>query len=271
MPSDISSAGIARVTSGCDSTSRKDVLRRVQVPAVPGATTRTRPVPGSELEFGEHMSARRTRLAGRVPAINHHERAARSGALVRQLPSELAPTRIGDGSGERPVAGSGNLGLRQTAVVASTLATSKSTLVASEVSSLAVQMARIADPMAVAGHQEIPQTEVKAHRVSSCQGWRSSFGVDRERHVPAVVRITGDHDHGRVDLGHVGVKRPAEPQRRAVLGKNKNSIAHAEHRAGVVSALPTSAGLEPRTVGSASEEVCTPFARHTTYRESSDE
>ena len=43
--SDIASAGIARGTPGYGTTCRKDVLGRIEVPVVPGAAARARPVP----------------------------------------------------------------------------------------------------------------------------------------------------------------------------------------------------------------------------------
>ena len=44
---------------------RQDVLRRVNVPVVPGAAGRARPVPRLQAEFGEQMPARRARFGRR--------------------------------------------------------------------------------------------------------------------------------------------------------------------------------------------------------------
>ena len=94
VPSDISSAGIAGVAPGYGKTCRKNVLRRVDVPVVPGAAGRALPRPGAQAEFGEQMPARRARLAGGVPAVDHDQAPPVLGCLVFQLAAELAPSRV---------------------------------------------------------------------------------------------------------------------------------------------------------------------------------
>src|SRR5271156_2642462 len=55
--SDISSAGITRGIPGCGKACRKDVLRRVDVPVVPGAAGWARPVPGRKAQLREQGPA----------------------------------------------------------------------------------------------------------------------------------------------------------------------------------------------------------------------
>src|SRR5437016_11117509 len=102
--SDISSAGIARGTPGYGKTCRQDVLGRVDVPVMPGAATRARPVPGTQRQPGEQVPARRARLGGRVPAVDHDQLASGAFALVLQLASELAPAAVGDRAGQPAIA-----------------------------------------------------------------------------------------------------------------------------------------------------------------------
>src|SRR6185437_4019209 len=54
---------------GYGKTCRKDVLRGVEVPVVPGAAGRARPVPRLEGQAFEEVPARRAGLAARVPAV----------------------------------------------------------------------------------------------------------------------------------------------------------------------------------------------------------
>jgi hypothetical protein len=58
----LSSAGIARGAPGYGMTCRQDVLRSVDVPVVPGAARRARPVLGGQAQLGEQVPARRARL-----------------------------------------------------------------------------------------------------------------------------------------------------------------------------------------------------------------
>ena len=102
--SDISSAGITRGIPGCGKTCRKDVLRRVDVPVVPGAAGWARPVPGRKAQLREQVPARRAGLAGRVPAVGHDQLTAVPLALVRELAAELAPPAVRDRAGQPPVA-----------------------------------------------------------------------------------------------------------------------------------------------------------------------
>ncbi|SFR12269.1 hypothetical protein SAMN04488564_103772 [Lentzea waywayandensis] len=292
MPSDISSAGIARVASGYGSTSRKDVLRRVEVPVVPGAAVRTRPVPGGKLQLSEPMPTGRARLAGRVPTVDHNQRPTGTGALVLQLSAEFAPSRIGDGSSEAAIADhvphrqvldrdhvcrahkscggavqevfarvtdlavcTSDLELGFAAIAATFPAPGQSALVASEFSRFAGQVRRIGDTLPVTGHQEAGQPEIHADGVASGSRWRDRRGVHGERHVPAAIRLTGNHDHRGVRCGGVQVEGPDETQWRAGSGQRQHSVTHPERRAGVVRALTSDAGLESRVTGSSGEEV----------------
>ena len=101
--SDISSAGIGAGSGAYGKTCRKYVLRRVDVPVVPGTAGRARPVPGVQAEFGEQMPAHRAGLAGGVPAVDHDQVPPRPGRLVRQQLTEGAPPAVADGPGQGPV------------------------------------------------------------------------------------------------------------------------------------------------------------------------
>src|SRR6185437_3243868 len=95
--SDISSAGIARMTPGYRLTGGKDVLRGVDVPVVPGAAGRARPVPRRKGEFFEQVPARRAGLGRRVPAVDHYQGAPVPLALVLKLAAELSEPGVENG------------------------------------------------------------------------------------------------------------------------------------------------------------------------------
>src|SRR5690348_1816119 len=103
--SDISSAGIARVSPGYRLTSGKYVLRGVDVPVVPGAARRARPVPRRQGQLGEQVPACGAGLRAGVPAVDHDERALVALALVLEHGPELAPSAVADDTGQLPVAG----------------------------------------------------------------------------------------------------------------------------------------------------------------------
>jgi hypothetical protein len=64
----LSSAGIARGAPGYGKTCRKDVLRGVDVPVVPGAAGRASPLPGGQGQAREQVPARRAgKIAGAKP------------------------------------------------------------------------------------------------------------------------------------------------------------------------------------------------------------
>ena len=99
--SDIASAGIARGAPGYGTTCRKDVPGRVDVPVVPGAAGRARPVPRGQGQLGEQAPARRAGLRARVPAVDHDQVAPVPPALVVELAAELAPPAVGDRAGQQ--------------------------------------------------------------------------------------------------------------------------------------------------------------------------
>ena len=103
MP-DISSTGITRVTPGYGTTCRKDVLRGVDVPVVPGAAGRASPLPGGQGQAREQVPARRAGLGRGVPAVDDDKAAAVPLALVFKLAAELALPAVGDGTGQAVVA-----------------------------------------------------------------------------------------------------------------------------------------------------------------------
>ncbi len=100
----LSSAGIARGAPGYGKTCRKDVLRGVDVPVVPGAAGRASPVPGGQAQVCQPVPARRAGLAGGVPAVDDDQAAAVPLALVLQLAAEFAPAAAGDGASQVTVA-----------------------------------------------------------------------------------------------------------------------------------------------------------------------
>ena len=97
--SDISSAGITGVTPGYGKTCRKNVLRRVDIPVVPGAAGRARPVPRLQARLGEQVPAGRAGLARRVPAVDRDHVPSGPGRLVLDHAAEGAPPAVGDGLG----------------------------------------------------------------------------------------------------------------------------------------------------------------------------
>ena len=99
-----SSAGIARTVPGYGTTCRKDVLRRVEVPVVPGAAGRAGPAPRREAQPGDQVPARRARLRAGMPAVDHDQAPPVAFALVGELAAELAPAAVRDGLCELAVA-----------------------------------------------------------------------------------------------------------------------------------------------------------------------
>ena len=84
-------------------TCRQDVLRRIDVPVVPGAAGRACPVPRVQAQLRKQVPARRAGLGGGVPAVDHDQHAPGALALVLKLAAELAPAAIGDRAGQPPV------------------------------------------------------------------------------------------------------------------------------------------------------------------------
>ena len=279
--SDASSAGSHRLTSG------QDVLRRVDVPVVPGAAGRARPLPGAQAQLREQVPARRAGLARRVPPADHDQFPAVPLALVLKLAAELAPAAVADGAGQMPVAdhagdvevldhdhvrradqtGAGAVqevppGIADLAVGTGHLrrglgpvsrplpAAGQAPLVPGQVAGLARQVPRVGDLLPVRRHA--PRSTPTACPVGpAVQG----AGVDGEGHIPAAARLPG-HDHHRgVQRGHVDVRPgPGEPQRGCCLGQPQLAAAHREGAAGVVRGLPAAAGFEPRAAGASGEE-----------------
>jgi len=77
-----SSAGMVLGVQGYGKTCRKDVLRRVDVPVVPGAANGARPVPRGQAKLGDPMPTCRARLGRRVPPVDDDQPAPVSFAFV---------------------------------------------------------------------------------------------------------------------------------------------------------------------------------------------
>ena len=291
--SDISSAGITRDIPGCGKTSGKDVLRRVDVPVVPGAAGRARPVPRRKAQLREQVPARRAGLADdgyqrsitissrpyrwhlysswRRNSPHPQSEIARARNRLRTMP-ETFRSSITMTSAERtrPVLARCRKSCRASRTLrwaratfdlglgpvrGSFLAAGQAPLVAGQVPGLALQVPRVGDLLPVAGHGEVRHAEVDADRVPGLLQWCRGVGVDGEGHVPAAVRLPGHDHHRRVQRGHVHVRpRPGEPQRPAGLGQPQHPAAHRERGPGVVRGLPAAAGLEPRVAGASGEE-----------------
>jgi len=99
-----SSAGIARGAPGYGTTCRQDVHGGVDVPVMPGAARRARPVPGAQAQLREQVPAHRAHLRAGIPAVDHDQAAAVPLPLVLKLAAELIPAAVGDRAGEVPVA-----------------------------------------------------------------------------------------------------------------------------------------------------------------------
>src|SRR6266567_7316096 len=84
-------------------TCRQDVLRGVQVPVMPGAAGRARPLPRAQTQRCEQVPARRAGPGAGEPAVDYDEGAPVALALVLKLAAELAPAAIRDRPGQPPV------------------------------------------------------------------------------------------------------------------------------------------------------------------------
>src|SRR5262249_31687217 len=78
-------------------------LGRVDVPVVPGAAGRARPVPCAQAQLREQVPACRAGRRRGVPPIDHDQPAAVPGALVLEPTPELAPAAAGDRPGQTAV------------------------------------------------------------------------------------------------------------------------------------------------------------------------
>jgi hypothetical protein len=96
--SDASSAG------SHGKTCRQDVLGRVDIPVVPGAAGRARPMRDRKHEFCKLVPARRASLTRWIPAVDDDELPSVPLALVVQLATELGPAAVRDGAGQPSVA-----------------------------------------------------------------------------------------------------------------------------------------------------------------------
>lgn len=293
MPSDISSVGLAGRLPGCDSTSRKNVLGRVEVPVVPGAAGRASPCPGRQVEPVEQVPAVRAGLRGRVPAVDHSEGASGAFGLVFEHAPKLAPCRVTDRFGEPAVfhhvrnrevfdgdqvvvaddpggglveevgAGvadlamrGGDFGLGFAPVGRALLAVRHAPLVAGEIAGLALQMSQIGDALPIARDREVLDAQIDADLAAGHRLGVRIGGFDGEGPEPAAVRVAGDDDRGRVESGEVDLAEgPHECQWRRGLRQAQLAFAHAKRRARVVRGLARIAILESRVLGPSSEEV----------------
>jgi hypothetical protein len=290
--SDVSSAGIARAAPGYGKTCRKDVRRGVDVPVVPGAARRARPVPRRKRELREQVPARRAAPGRRIEAVDHDHvppgplrlvldhaaegtpaavrDALRQGVVADHVPDgevlqhdqvvvahELGAgpvQEIGAGVADFPM-GAGDLRLRLGPVLAAFLAAGEPALVTGQAPGLALKMTRIGDLLSVAGHGEVLDTEVNADDSPGSGKLLRHAGLDGEGDVPPAVRLAGDRHRGRVDGGRVDVRPgPGESQRRVGLGQEQSAVPVAEPGAGVLGGLPATAGLEPRVAAPPGEE-----------------
>lgn len=94
MPDYVSSAGITVLAHGYDSTSRKDVLRRVVIPVVPGTAARALPRSGRKGELCEQVPAVGAGLARRIEPVDHDQPSSGPARLVLQLTPETAPGSV---------------------------------------------------------------------------------------------------------------------------------------------------------------------------------
>jgi len=104
--SDASSAGIGTSSGAYGKTCRKDVLRGVDVPVVPGAAGRARPVPRRKAQRGEHVLRHREarpareaaraplRLVDSVPRDHPGQVLAGGGAVPRQRAAPARPRPV---------------------------------------------------------------------------------------------------------------------------------------------------------------------------------
>ena len=211
--SDISSAG----RNG--KTYRRDVLRGVDIPVVPGAAGRTVPCPCAEGQLREQVPAFRAGLAALTVGTG-------------DFSPGLGPVRR------------------------ALLAAGQAPLVPGQAAFPPGQAARVRDLVPVAGDGEVREAQVHADS-SAGRGKRGGRGhVDGEGDVPAPARIAGDRHRGRVERRRVDVRpRPGEGQRRAHPGEERPPVAVPEPRAGVLGVLPSAAGLVPRVASAPGEEA----------------
>jgi hypothetical protein len=292
VPSYISSAGITGSTPGYGKTCRKNVLRGVDVPVVPGAAGRALPRSGTQAQRGEQVPAGRARLGAGVPAVSSDQVPSGPRCFVLQHPAEITPPAIRDrlrkaaianhvpdgkvfnsddimvadqaGAGlvqEIRAAGAylpvspGDLCLCFLPVSRTLLAPGKPALIPGQVSLAPGQVPRIGDLLAVRSSSEILDAQVHADHGTRGGKLHRISHLGRERHVPAAVRVAGNRSRGRVEAGHVHVRPgPGELQGRACLGKPQCAVTPPEPGAGERGRLAPATVLKSRVPGSPGKE-----------------
>src|SRR6266566_7239740 len=94
--SDISSAGIGAIAGTYGKTCRKNALRRVDVPVMPGAAGRARPVPRLQAQLREQVPARTARLGAGIPAVGRDHVPPGPRRLVLDHAAEGTPPAVRD-------------------------------------------------------------------------------------------------------------------------------------------------------------------------------
>ena len=289
--SDISSAGITRGTPGYGKTCRKNVLRGVDVPVVPGAAGRARPCRVFRLSEASRCPHDRAGLADGVPAVDRDHVPPGLAALYSIMRAEGAPPAIGDGLSQGAVADHvrhGEVFDRDHVMVADQAGAGLVEEVGAGGADLPVGagdfrfgLRAVGGPVLAAGHAPLVPGEVPPRR-SRCRGlgifWPSVVtaksliprstpttrpvagtapgrALDGERDVPASARVTGDGHRRRVDRRRV--RRPATTTRTSAAcpsSRGTAAVAPPEPGASVLGGLPTVPGLEPRVPGPAGEE-----------------
>jgi len=293
LPDYISSAGITVLAHGHDSTSRKDVLRRVVIPVVPGATIRTRPYPGRKGELCEQVAAVGAGLARRIEPVDHYQPSSAPTRLVLQLTPELTPgcilnrlcqtpvldhvrgrevldddhvmlahqpcggpvQVIGTGVADFAVRG-GYLLLGLGPILTTRPAAGHPPLVPGKVPRFALQVLRVSDPLAIAHDSEILKPQVNPDHTACWSERRWICGLERESHIPSAVLLKRDDHHRRVQLDgiHIG-ERPHELKWRACFRQEQFTVTRPEPRSREVGGLATIAALELRMPRTAGVEV----------------
>ena len=282
--SDVTSTGISTVTSTYGKTCRKDVLCRINVPVVPGATVRARPVPRAETQFSKQMPTRTARFTRRIPAINNDQAPSSFSCLVFKHLPESTPAAIRDcfsqftvthhvfhseifkhdhvvitdqpGGSTMQKVGTGRTHFSMRAgdfyfrfhpVGRATLTARLPALIPGESLCSSSQLTWVSDLLTIGGDSEILNAQIHTNHSTSCGQLLRFSCIHGKRNIPAPARITGNYHRRRIDHCRINIRpRPHERQWHIHFSEEQLTATVPESRTSVLSRLTTSAGLIPR-------------------------
>lgn len=269
----------------------QDILGGIDVAVVLNTAAGTVPVADVLRHRFHHMPTLRTGFAARKEAIHLHQGAPVPAGFVLQLPDQLAPCRIGNGSavsltpqhplhaqvldGDQLVlldqpcrelvqvipAGVGNLGVdtgnpftRLLAIARTLLLLAQPLLRLGQSSAVAVEATRVLDRLAFTGDQQALEPQVNTNAALDWRELLNGVIVHQQGHMPTPSRRKADR-HGGRGATFRNLPTPTDRQRLRALGQKQLPIAPAESRAAELCRAAIALLLEGRVFRLLGEEV----------------